>query len=311
MSAINYCNIEVALDRIHTNLGFDNMQESDLIEWIGTALDNMLAPGDMGNRVALIEVRDHQCMIPDDVKSIIQIAKNNCYDNPTQIVEDDLPEAEETLNKYVVKFPKILDCKGNVLGNYKLAYYTERERTHLDDFNIWTGSPINQRCFTPVRLSNHSFFNSLVCKENNWEDLYNECGDEYTIEAPYLVFSFREGSIALSYNKLKVDDNGLPLIPDHKVYMDALVAYVRYMMTYKMYDQGTRPLQALVKAEQDWQWYIGQARTHSLSLKSVDERENMKNQRGYLLPRQNSYFGFFGRNNKPENRIYHRSHYRR
>jgi len=311
MSAVKYQSIQRVLARIHSDLGFDNMQEDELIEWIGEALDDTLAPSDMGTAVAFVEVRDHQCMIPKDLHSIIQIAKNNCHSNLTNEVDDDLPEAEETTNKYVVKFPKILDCNGNVLGNYKLAYYTERDYTHLSDFKVWQDSPVQERCYMPVRLSNHSFFNTIVCKEEEWDNLYSSCVDEYTVEAPYLMFSFREGVIALSYNTLKTDEEGLPMIPDNSSFTRALTSYVRYKITMKMFDQGIRTQGQVVKAETDWHWYCAQARTYSLSIKSVDERENMKNQRGYLLPRQNRYFGFFGGMGHPEIRSYHRSHHRR
>jgi len=314
MSAIQYQSVKRVLARIHSDVAIEGLQEDDMLEWIGEALDDMLAPSDMQNTVSFIEVRDHQCMIPQNLHSIIQIAKNNCYGSVDSVVdtpESDLPEAIETDSKYIVKFPKILDCKGNVLGEYKLAYYTERDYTHLSDFNVWQDSPVQKRCYVPIRLSNHTFFNTVVCKEDNWDDMYSSCTDEYTVQSPYLVFSFREGVIALSYNTLMTDEDGFPMIPDHASYTRALIAYVRYKMTMRMFDQNMRSGNQVGKAESDWHWYVGQARIHSLSLKSVDERENMKNQRSYLLPRQHRYFGFFGGMGHPEVKSFNRSHHSR
>lgn len=290
------------LSKFRRDSGF-NVEESDFIEWVGEALQAIGTAQSLEECVALIDVKNHECLIPSGLNYIVQIAINNCKGvTPVQVVESVQSDNEAGQ-------PVPLDCDGSPLTDYDLAYY----RPYFDliyEYQGWTSAPIYNQCFTPVRLADHSFFNSIVCQEtvSDLVNLYRSSVYEYTVRDPYLRFSFKEGQIALSYLRVKVDDLGFPLVPDHYSVNEAMTRYVRYKLLQKQYDISDAPAveRKYLKAEQDWQWYCGQAGSYLMMPKTIDDMEDLTQQRSYLLPRQYSYYGFFGKLNQFDKKVYNR-----
>jgi len=93
------------------------------------------------------------------------------------------------------------------------------------------------------------------------------------------------------------------MIPDTYSYTTAITKYVTMKLMEKDFYNGRQGSdKRLQKAEQDWQWYCKQASNELFMINGVDEHENLLEQRQYLLPKQNHYYGFFGKFNNAENR---------
>jgi hypothetical protein len=60
----------------------------------------------------------------------------------------------------------------------------------------------------------------------------------------------------------------------------------------------------LTKYENDWQWYCGQAKNADKMLQTLDELQNLHDQRNYILPNESVYNNYFGNLSKPEYRKY-------
>jgi hypothetical protein len=231
-------------------------------------------------------------------------------------VIEDAVVAVDTEEEVVESTPVPLDCYGEPITGYQLAYY----RPYFDliyEYEGWTRSAMYNRCYVPVRLAQQSFFDSIVCTEkthdpNGLRSLYNATYEEYTIRDPYIRFNFKEGSVAISYNRTQVDDKGLPMVPDNRNVTEGIMAYVRYKMESKKFYNGEPNDKRMLKSEQDWQWYCLQAANWLMIHKTTDEWQNSLDQRSYLLPRVHRYFGYFGKMNKPEDRSWNhtRSYFR-
>jgi hypothetical protein len=74
------------------------------------------------------------------------------------------------------------------------------------------------------------------------------------------------------------------------------------LMEREFYANRDGSVGKLQKAEQDWQWYCKQARNRAMMPKGVDQWQNILEQRNYMLPRINRYYGFFGKMSRPESR---------
>lgn len=317
----NYISVKTVLGDAFRDLPSTYLQETDMIEWTANALEHIQAPGDYEEMVAWLEVTNHQVEMPDHLRYIIQLAKNNCWSSTDllsvqEVLDclDDTPDNPPTEidpgdSIFCVTYPKILDCRGNILGDYHLSYYRTRFE-HNFEYYGFVGTKYYQRCFTPIRLTEHTFFNSVVCTENNADQLYSTCQDEYTIAAPYLRFSFASGQVALSYLKWKLDEDGYPMIPDAVQYRDAIVAYFNYKVQRRRFYSDEIGEGKFDRAERDWHWRCQQAKNYSMSLRGVDDLQNVYDQRNYLLPHEYRYHNFYGNQNTPENRIYNRSHSR-
>ena len=243
----------------------------------------------------------------------MQIAINQCeyYASAADVTTTD---TETTSGE-----PVPLDCNGTPITDYELAYY----RPYFDliyEYEAWNGHPLFNSCFVPVRLADSTFFNSVVCQENDpsLTTLYKTTEHEYSVRDPYLRFSFKEGQIAISYLRTKVDDVGFPMVPDDYSVKEAIIRYVRYKILSKKYDRSDSPAteRKYIKAEQDWQWYCGQAGNSLMMPKTIDDMEDLTQGRSYLLPRRYMYYNFFGRRNQYEkqtwnafeNRLFYRGY---
>lgn len=194
----------------------------------------------------------------------------------------------------------VLDMSGNRIANLDYANYFYTPTP----YNMWCSCDTYRNRFTPIRLSTHSFFDNLVCQEENSNKIYDNCKDEYTLFDNVLKLSFEEGLIAVAYNKQILDnETGYPLIPDTYSYTTAVTKYITYKISEREFYNGRQgSSNRLQKAEQDWHWYCKQAGNELFIPNGIDEYQNLLEQRQYLLPKQNHYYGFFGKFNEPENR---------
>jgi hypothetical protein len=295
-----------SIDRIFSKVIRDfrkDISEADVIEWCGEALEFTQAVRAYEEAVAFIEVKNHQCQLPAGIHAVIQVARNNSWAGPTadsfcpaKAVEE-VPAEENTV-------PVAIDCNGQPLNDHELAYY----RPYFDlkwEYELWGNSNLYQQ-YTPVRLSNNTFFNTIVCKEED-QQIYSSCTDEYTVvNGQMLRFSFKEGMVAVAYLRQVLDpETGYPMIPDNISYTTAIVKYITLKVMEKDFYAGREgSAQKVEKAERDWHWYCKQASNTDMMPQGIDEYQNLLDQRSYILPRQNRYYGFFGKMNKPENRIY-------
>lgn len=302
-----------SIDRIFSKLIRDvksDFSEADVIEWCGEALSFIGATRLYEEAVAFIEVKNHQCKMPAGTHAIIQIARNNSWGGPKDdsLCPSNIKDLTPTVDGETppATVPVALDCTGQPINDYDLAYY----RPYFDlkwEYSQWRCSSTYIQKYTPVRLATNTYFNSIVCKEveDGSQTIYQTGTDEYTIvQGDTLRFSFKEGSVAVAYLRQLLDEEtGYPMIPDNISYTTAITKYITMKMFEREFYNGRDGAERkMVKAEQDWQWYCKQASNVDLMPNGVDEYQNMLDQRSYLLPRQNRYYGFFGKMARPETR---------
>ena len=303
-----YVSINRILSKIRRDFGsLESISESDVIEWSAEALQAIGAITLYEEAVAFIEVSNHQASLPNGLHAIVQMARNICWDEIKQCglcPSDIVATTEETVNESPAPVP--IDCNGKPINDYELAYY----RPYFDmrdETGYYASSYIYNNCFSIIRLANHTFFNSLVCSHPDQEKLYQEGAgmfNEYTIvNGDTVRFSFEKGQIALSYVRQMLDEDGYPMIPDHYAYTTAITKYIiMKLMEREFYAGREGSVGRMQKAEQDWHWYCKQARNRAMMPKGVDAWQNIMEQRQYMLPRVNRYYGFFGKMSRPESR---------
>lgn len=288
-----------------------DIDEPTAIEWAAEALEFIGAVTQYEEAVAFVEVKDFRAAMPPGLTHVIQIARNRCFTAEESCPATILEEVAEE-NDTVDFVP--LDCNGMPVAEYDLAYY----RPYADliwEYQGWQTSSFYNRCFEPVRLSHHTFFNTIVCTEQNEaiKSFYQTAPDSYTIQDPYFILSFQEGQIAVAYRRVKTDERGWPLIPDEVSYKEAITRYYRYKMAQRKYDEmmDNATLNYLSKAEQDYHWYVKMAGNKELMVKGIDGYQDLLDQKSYLIPRVHRYYGFFGRTNLPEDRHFNGVFWRR
>ena len=313
MSQIQFTNVNRVLAKLHRDLKGTELNESDVIEWVGEALDFLKVPQIQTQAVAFLEVKNYETVIPDGFQMVLQIARHNDW-SPQKKEECVLPikeiqqELVEDENCSMCELPKTpLDCNGKPLFEDDCPSYIP----YFDmqwQYIPWTSTSYYKEKYTPVRLANHTFFNTLVCKEKNNSPYSNECiEDEYTIVGEVdkkLRFSFEEGYIALAYIKTAMDkETGYPLVPDNISYVTAITYYIKWKIA-EMHDWNGREGWSVKadKAEQKWSKYARQGKNFMKMPKSIDDFQDLLEQSHYLIPRHKRYYGFFGNLGRSEYR---------
>lgn len=203
-----------------------------------------------------------------------------------------------------------LDENGNLIEGTQYAYY----RPYFDlqyEYLDWAYSGVRQQAFTPVKLADHTFFNSLVCREEDPRiaQIYNTCNDEYTVVGNVnrkLRFSFKEGYVAVSFTRQAIDkETGYPLIPDNQDCLEAINYFLTWKFMQRSFYLGREGSTSKVDyAEKRWLKYKKQFTNHAFGPFGVDDFEDIKNQSNYMLPRQRLYDNYFGNLSHKENRAF-------
>lgn len=337
MKILNYTSLDAVFVRL-SRMGFNDVSEKDVIENSGDALQAIGAIGQYQQAVCFAEVKNHQLAVPNGCHSIIQIARNTCFTENPNLAICPLTAQNECRNptqdpfttaKQLLPYPYLppgsvvtttelsnpdpaqgvlLDCNGQPIQVNELAYY----RPYFDlqwEYLPFTNSLLYRQCFRPVRLTEHTMFNSIVCEEKDRARIYEHSHDEYNIYGGLkgnLRFSFKFGQVAIAYNRPAIEEEtGYPLIPDDISYISAAVYYNIMKFSEREFYAGRQGAKDRMEtAAEQWDHYCGQAAANTMMISGEDEHQNFLNQRSYLLPRPNQYSSFFGRLNAPEDRKY-------
>lgn len=316
-----YVTVDTILSKYLRDFRGNELNEDDAIEWIGEALGHMKMATLSEEAIAFLEVKNYQAALPNGLHYIIQVAKNNSWAptktvscTPQAIITELTPESSHTncgcstccgtpANDMV-----LLDCQGDLISSPEVGYY----RPYFDlqyEYLGWVHSKAFRTKFSPVRLANHTFFNTLVCQTNDSKGLYNDTtytNDEYTIVEDQLRFSFKEGLVAVAYLRTKVDtETGYPLVPDDESAKAAITYYLGWKVKEReAWNHREGALQLAGVAEARWLKYIRQFINKAKMPWGTDEYEDLMEQGNYLLPRNKRYYGFFGKLGKAEDRIF-------
>lgn len=104
--------------------------------------------------------------------------------------------------------------------------------------------------------------------------------DYYLINPDYIITSFEEGHIKLHYEAYPTDDEGFPMIPDHRYHKEA----AEWLVVRNLLRLGyTNPVIDFDKAHNFWCEYKQLARNKS-AYPSIDQMETFKNMWVRLAP---------------------------
>lgn len=310
MRNINYTTVDRILSKIYREIPEEEINEDDIIEWIGEALDFLNVIRIQESAVHFATVTDYQTDLPEHLQYIVQVAKfyEGCCSHqskcPTCSFRTEMPSMYEEINDEFVE--KYIQEQSNLPCGEKPCM---KPFFNMNiDFRIWHSSYYYQQHFTPVRLASHAFFNSVVCKPNDMEDLYSSCEDEYTIVGTVrkqLRFSFRSGTVAISYIRARIDpETNYPYIPDDSSVLSAITYYIKWKLAeMKMWNGDRTFININDRMQQQWLKYVGQSKNKYKMPDGIDEYQNLLEGSRYILPR-NKYYGFFGNLNKQPHKLY-------
>lgn len=316
MQELTFTTVDRVLSKLNRHIKDTDYNETDIIEMIGEALDFMKVYGSQEQAVYFAEVKNHEVQVPPGFQMVLQIARNNnfsesdssCYcPNSTEEEEVDAPTLKQNFNLCYSEnpandagYPIPLDKNGKPLTDYDVAYY----RPFFDlqwEYKLWNQSSMYQTRFSPVKLANHTFFDTLVAKESGFADLYSNCSDEYTIVGlmegeKKFRFSFETGQVAIAYLKTAIDrKTGYPLVPDNISYLTAVQYYIQWKIAEALDWEGRAGFGVKAdKYNRQWIKYCRQGKNFVKMPKSADQLQNLLEGSHSLIPNNKQYYKFFG-----------------
>lgn len=308
MQRYNYVTIDTIFSKFSRDLRGTDIHESDIIEWVGEALGFLQTSSVLEEAVSFLEIKNHTADLPFGFKNLIQAAsyKGNIKDffNKECVKIQEEQECEEYEEQEICEDCIEMDCQGEIiLDDENIVYFRPgTQLSHMSVYNTWIYSRPYKSGFTPMRLSNHSFFNSIVCIETSSKmaSLYQSCKNEYTLVGGFpnlqIRTSFKEGIVALSYLRTMLDpDTGYPLIPDDMSHISAITYYIKWKMAERLRWEGRQGFNLEAQdAEAKWLRYVKQANSKSKMPYGQDQYQNTMEQSMYLIPRMNKYQNYFG-----------------
>lgn len=342
---MKFTTVNRIISKLQRDLGLTDINEGDIIEWAGEALGFIKAPALFQQNVAFMKVAGFEVDTPSGFQSVLQIKryrgkakteeefsevpcsikedleKFDCGETPTATKTDDCGCEKSGNAGYECKETKML-FGGAITTSLKYCETITKpvcgtcatETAYRPYFDMRTNfvpllsAPAYVNNFSPVALSEHVFFNTLVCKEID-QSPYQNCEDEYTLVGDFGIkirFSFKEGYIALAYIKNAIDEEtGYPLVPDHTECLEAIGYYVQWKIAQR-YAWSGREGYAYIANDKERLWlkYVKQARSDLRMPGTIDQMQNLLNTTHYLVPQQNVYENSFSRLGKKENRSY-------
>ena len=136
-----------------------------------------------------------------------------------------------------------------------------------------------------MRYNTDSFMND---SQGSTED------NTYKVQGRILYTTFENGKINVSYKSVKVDSDGIPMVPDTPKFLIAFEWYVRVIFLTAKLEGSTDALslrvntQALQNAQQEYAFAVGQC-SNSFTIPSIDEMQSITGIWNQLIVRFNEH----------------------
>lgn len=96
----------------------------------------------------------------------------------------------------------------------------------------------------------------------------------FKVQNTYIITSFREGEILISYKAIPVDDDGFPLLIDNSNYLRALELYIKKQAFQILFDTNKITPQVYQVTAQEYAWAAGRLQSE-FNIPSESEMESI------------------------------------
>lgn len=123
-------------------------------------------------------------------------------------------------------------------------------------------------------------------------------GESFKTQNRVIVTSFPEGRVLVSYKGIKTDADGLPMLPDDPIFMEALKAYIKRERFSVLFDQGKINRDIMLRTDQDYAWKKGRC-INRFKMPSISEMQSITNMMHRMIPSTREFeAGFKGLGDK-------------
>ena len=299
-----YISSKTVVAKVYADLDLqdDGNKTSDIIEWIGEALEHIGSYRFLTQKVSgedgepILKIHNHLVSMPCDLYKLNQIAYSSNENGPwlpmrvatgsfdmwsddcckNEVKEWHIPDTVlvDTFKKLYLDFPD----KCRELGfreNYNYSEVLEMINKEHRVRELIKGMLINQG-YNIRNTTYTNFSNDLL----------------YVIKPGFINTSQKNGYLKLSYSALPSDDDGYPLIPDIPSWIEACYWYVVSKLLFPKFIIGEIRNDVYLHSKQQWNFYSKKAHGDAMA-PNLDELESIKNNWNRLIPEYKEHSTFF------------------
>jgi hypothetical protein len=239
-----------------------DIEVSALIEWVSECLDLIGVPYAYKDTIDIVKIENQRGMLPCDLHTLIQASG---------------------VTKEGIQFP-LRETTGTfhplfLINSNNLTPINLLEPISYDD----DGNPTFNFLINEATTLNKNTVNQLPT-------IYRDA--TYKLNDNFIFTNFTEGYVLLSYTAYPVDKEGFPLVPDNIKFKQAVQAYLRFKLDYRLWRTNEIGRDVFEYSEREYMWYVGAATTAGL-MPSLDKMEAWKNMTLKLTPQYSQHDKFF------------------
>jgi len=141
----------------------------------------------------------------------------------------------------------------------------------------------------PVRQATDTFHNHYECMcVDNRPYTFTSRDLTITMENGYLFSSLKCGKVQISYKGILTDDQGYPMIPDNRAFINALEKYAENKHIRMLWQNGRVKDNIYMEAQQEYVWAVGQCET-AMRMLDLPKVEALFNSWRTLLTHSNHF----------------------
>lgn len=240
--AVTYVSLDLIANKILKHPLMKSINYDDIIDYAAAVIRLSKSPGATKEDSCVRVIEDHLASIPREalnVKAVEFVAQTGLQ----------VPMVKST-NTLAKQFDKL---------NTKIAYGRSIQSSFDYSDQIYNDPSV-----------------AKVVKDNCAVTVYSQPTADtlkYEINGGNIVTACRDGRIRIVFDKINVDEDGIPLIVNSEALIKAIENYIKIQVFTVLFDLGEISERSLVRAEQEYTWYIGQAQTEFNGLENVDDME--------------------------------------
>ncbi len=296
----NLVSCKTIIAKVITDLGLEeeNINISDMVEWIGESLEKIGAPTSLNNKVTgkenipLLAIENYQARLPLDFHSISQIAYAETVNSTTFSPMKYATGTFEGRHGLTSELASLYDSNTNPIGTITTTELVPLVMelyglTYAEALTKLNNDPDLQNLLEQLVTSHYAKDNTSQSGTVNNNQL------EYKLVPNYIKTNVKTGYLMVAYFAIPTDCEGYPMIPDNASFKEAIFWYINMKLAYIDWRTGKTTKEFYYDAKNTWNFYVKQAYGNSIMPSSLDEMESIKNAWIRLLPNMNAGKNFF------------------
>jgi len=285
----NTVSVRLVYSRLNAICNFEDDNElNNVYEFIGWAIRDIGAFMTLERVMKQVEVSGHRAAWPCDFFSLNQVCYNGWpLQYSGQTYKYQYLDCEDCFSQNDTKFETNTYVRRNTRLNTVLADYQSTDGIQTVNVNqivkVASTHTAGGSAGHYYKRTDSDLVSSDLSTINysgvNWEDVSDDADEmnngmlayvdsnpydySYHYNPGYIITSFEEGTIDVSYNAIPTDEEGYYKIPDDEEYLNAIEYYVKMRLTQRGWKFPEEPLQLL---KEEWKYHRGMARSNAQAM---------------------------------------------